>query len=239
MIELIHKYPILIKLLLTVVTVAFVFTGGYFLSSEDTASYAAKVGEAKIGMQQYQDALMRMEEFYRNVYQGNIPPDMLKKLDLEKKTLDALVDREILKQEAEKQGISISDDELSDAVHENKSFQGDDGRFSKDRYTEVLKANGMTPVVYERELKNELTVDKFRKMVKDAVFLSESEVRESYKKQLAGQKKVFKEEEFQAQKENLWRIQTLLAQEKLMGSFMDGLRKTYEVEISPSLKPAA
>jgi hypothetical protein len=94
-------------------------------------------------------------------------------------------------------------------------------------------------VVYERELKNELTVDKFRKMVKDAVFLSESEVRESYKKQLAGQKKVFKEEEFQAQKENLWRIQTLLAQEKLMGSFMDGLRKTYEVEISPSLKPAA
>jgi peptidyl-prolyl cis-trans isomerase D len=239
MIELIHKYPVLIKLLLTLVTVAFVFTGGYMFSREDTGSYAAKVGEAKIGMQEYQDALTRMEEFYNKIYQGNIPPDMMKKLGLEKKALDALVDREILLQEANKQGILVSDDELSDAVHENKSFLGEDGRFSKARYTEILKANGMTPVVYERELKNELTVDKFKKMVKDAVYLSENEVRDAYKKQLAAQKKEFKEEEFQAQKENLWRIQTLLAQEKLMSSFMDGLRKNYEIEINPSLKTAA
>lgn len=239
MIELIHKYPILIKLMLTLVTVAFIFTGGYLFTREDTASYAAKVGKAKIGMQQYQDTLSRMEEFYRKIYQGNIPPDMMKKLGLEKKALDLLVDKEIQLQEAEKQGISVSDDELSDAVHENKSFLGEDGRFSKARYTEVLKANGMTPAVYERELKDELTVEKFKRMVKDAVYLSENEVRDAYKKQLASQKKEFKEEEFQAQKENLWRVQTLLAQERLMNSFMDGLRKNYKVEPNPSLKPAA
>jgi len=239
MIELIHKYPILIKLLLTLVTVAFVFTGGYFFTREDTSSYAAKVGKAKIGMQQYQDALSRMEEFYRKIYQGNIPPEMMGKLGLEQKALSALVDREIQLQEAEKQGISVSDDELSDAVHENKSFLGEDGRFSMARYTEILKANGMTPAVYERELRDELIVDKFRKMVKDAAYLSENEVRDAYKKQLAAQKKEFKEEEFQAQKENLWRVQTMLAQEKLMSSFMDGLRKNYKIEINPSLKTPA
>jgi len=237
MIELIHKYPILIKLLLTLVTVAFVFTGGYFFTREDTSSYAAKVGKAKIGMQEYQDTLTRMEELYRKIYQGSIPPEMMKKI--EKQALDTLVDKEILLQEAEKQGISVSDDELSDAVHENKSFLGDDGRFSKERYIGILKANGMTPAVYEKEMKDELTVDKLRKMVKDAVYLSENEVRDAYKKQLAAQKKEFKEEEFQAQKENLWRVQTLLAQEKLMSSFMDGLRKNYKVEPNPSLKPAA
>lgn len=239
MIELIHKYPILIKLMLTLVTVAFVFTGGYLFTKEDTTSYAAKVGNAKIGMQEYQDTLNRMQEFYRKIYQGNIPPDMMKKLNLEKKALSALVDRAILLQEAEKQGISVSVDELSDAVHENKSFLGEDGRFSKELYVEILKRNNMTPAVYEKELKDELTVDKFRRMVKDAVFLSENDVRDAYKKQLASQKKEFKEEDFQAQKENLWRIQTMLAQEKLMTSFMDGLRKNYKVEYSPSLKTSA
>jgi len=237
MIELIHKYPILIKVMMTVVVVAFVFTGGYLFTREDTGSYAAKVGDAKIGMQEYQDALARMEEVYRKIYQGSIPPEMAKKMEY--KVLGDLVDKEIQLQEAEKQGITVSDDELSDAVHEYKAFLGEDGRFSKERYADLLKAQGMTPVVFERELKDELTVDKFRKMVKDAVYLSENDVRDAYKKQLAAQKKEFKEEEFQAQKENLWRVQTLLAQEKLMSSFMDGLRKKYKIEVSPSLKTPA
>ena len=237
MIELIHKYPILIKLLLTLVTVAFIFTGGYMFTREDASSYAAKIGDAKIGMQEYQDASTRMEEFYKKIYQGDIPPELMKKMKL--KVLGELVDQEILLQEAEKQGISVSDDELSEAVHEYKSFKGEDGRFNKERYVALLKAQGMTPVVFERKLKDELTVNKFKKMVKDAVYLSENEVRDAYKKQIASQKKEFKEEEFQAQKENLWRVQTLLVQEKLMSSFMNGLRKNYKIEVNPSLKLAA
>jgi peptidyl-prolyl cis-trans isomerase D len=239
MIELIHRHPIIIKVLLTVVTVTFVLTGGWLLGKEETTDYAAKVGRYKITMQQYEDSLYRMQEFYRRIYQGNMPEEVMKKLDLGKRAIEALVDKRMLLQEAEKEGISVSDREVADAVMENKSFQGDDGRFSKARYVEVLKANGMNPALFERSLREDLIVDKFKKMVKDSVYLSEDDVREAYKKQLASQNKPFKEEEFQAQKQNLWRIQTLIEQEKALASFMAGLKDSYKVVINPRLLAAS
>lgn len=235
MIELIHRHPIIIKVLLTVVTVSFILTGGWLLGKEEVTDYAAKVGREKITMQQYEDALYRVQEFYRKVYQGNMPAEVEKKLDLGKRALEALIEKRIILSEAEKQGISASDDEVAEAVMENKSFQGDDGRFTKARYEEVLKLNGTNPALYERSLREDLIAEKFRKMVKDSVYLSDDDVREAYKKELAAQNKPFKEEEFQAQKQNLWRVQTMLEQEKALNSFMDGLRKSYKVEVNPAL----
>lgn len=235
MIELIHKHPVIIKVLLTVVTVSFILTGGWLLGKEDVTDYAAKVGRDKITMQEYEDALYRAQEFYRQVYQGNMPEEVAKKLDLGKRVLNALIEKKIALREAEKLGISASDQEVADAVMENKSFQGDDGRFSKARYEEVLKANGTSPALYERSIREKLVFEKVKNMVKDSVYLSEDDVREAYKKELAAQNKPFKEEEFQAQKQNLMRIRTMIEQEKALASFMDGLRNSYKVQINPGI----
>jgi len=235
MIELIHKHPVLIKILLAVVTVTFVLTGGWLLGKEDKLEYAAKVGGQKITRLQYEDAVYKMDEFYRKVYQGNMPEDMRKKLDINKRALDALVDRMIIVMEAQKKGLSVSDQEVSEAITGDAKFQGPDGSFSKERYVEVLKFNRMTPALYEKQLREDLTVEKFRKLVKDSVYVGEEDLRQAYKKQVEQQGKPFKEEEFQAQKEGLWRIQTLLTQDKTMSSFMEGLRKSYKVEVNPQV----
>jgi peptidyl-prolyl cis-trans isomerase D len=235
MIELIHRYPVLIKILLTVVTVSFVATGGYFLGQEDKANLAAKVGDAKITMQEYQDGLYKMEEFYRNTYQGQIPEELLKKLNLPKKALESLVDREIILQEAEKQGLVVSDKDVSNSVLENSNFKDAKGNFDQARYAEVLKYNGMTPAIYEKRLRDDLLMEKFRKMVKDSVFITDAQARDYYTKTLADQKKEFKEDEYQAQKANSIRILTLTEQEKAINSFMSGIRKNYKVEMNPSI----
>ena len=235
MIELIHKYPVLIKILLTVVTVSFILTGGWILGKESTSDYAAKVNGEKIPMQTYDAAVNRMDDFYKKIYRGNMPEDVLKKLDIGKKALDALVEREVILQEANKQGITVTDSELSDAIRDNQSFAGPDGSFDKGTYIKVLQLNGLTPAMYEKSLRNDLIAEKFRKMVKDTAYVSENDVREAYKKQLALQKKDFDEKDFQAQKENLWRMQTMAAQEQLMNSFMDGLKKSYKVEVNPQV----
>src|SRR5512143_158143 len=107
MIELIHKHPVLIKVLLAVVTITFVL-GGWFISMEDKANYAATVGKQKITMQEYQDAVYRMQEFYRKAYQGQVPEDVLKKLDLNKKALNALIEKRLMLAEAEKRGIGVT-----------------------------------------------------------------------------------------------------------------------------------
>src|SRR3990172_3786798 len=128
MIELIHRYPVLIKILLAV---------GWLLGKEDVAEYAATVDGKKISRLQYEDAVFKMDEFYRKVYQGNMPEDMRKKLDINKRALDALVDRMIIVMEAQKKGLSVSDQEVSEAITGDAKFQGPDGSFSKERYVEV------------------------------------------------------------------------------------------------------
>ena len=229
MIELIHRHPVLIKILLAVVTLTFVVTGGWMLGKEEVTDYAAKVGKEKITMTQYQDALDRMQEFYRNLYKGNIPDEVLKRLDLNKRTIQALVDQKLLVNEAKKQGLTVTDQELSDAVTANKSFQDDSGRFDQSRYVQVLQANGMTPALYERQLRDDMLADKFRNMVKDSVYVTDTDLRDYYKAQLASQKKEFDEKEFQAQKDNLRRMLTQVMQEKTVASFMDGLRSSRKV----------
>jgi len=231
MIEFIHKYPVLIKVLLSVVTITFIGTGGWLIGKEEMGDYAAKVEGKKISMQQYRSAAERMEQFYRRIYQGNIPEDMLKKMNIGQKALDALIDKEILLLEAKKQGISVTDDEIRDAVKENKTFNDEGGNFDKKRYIDVLKANNLTTAQYENSLREEIAVDRLRKVVKDAVFVNDNELREAYKKQNPG--KPFEEAEFQKQKDSLYRSQTMMEQEKVMSAYMEGLKKAYKVQVNP------
>jgi peptidyl-prolyl cis-trans isomerase D len=235
MIELIHRHPLIIKVLLAVVTLTFVVTGGWMMGKQDVADYAAKVGKDKITMVQYEEALDRMQEFYRNLYKGNIPDDVLKRLDLNKRTIQALVDQKLLVDEAKKQGFTATDQEISDAVTGNKSFQDESGRFDRSRYVQVLQANGMTPALYEHQLRDEIIADKFRDMVKGSVYITDSELRDFYKGHLTLQKKEFDEKEFQAQKENLRRMLTAAIQENTLESLKKSLQKSNKVEISPAI----
>ncbi|MBI5189377.1 MAG: SurA N-terminal domain-containing protein [Nitrospirae bacterium] len=227
MIELIHRYPIAIKVLLAVVTLAFIGTGGWIVGSESEGQYAAKVGDSVIGLDEYQKALYNTEDTYRQVYQGNIPEGFMEKLNLPRRTLDSLIDKRVLLLEAEKRGIQVSDEELSEAVLEVQAFKGDGGSFSKERYEDVLKANNMTPAVFERAMRQDMVVEKFKKVIKDAVYVQDAEVLEYYKKQVAGQGKEFKQEEFESQKMSIFQMLTNTAQDKTLRSMVQALRRGY------------
>src|SRR5512143_2600876 len=113
----------------------------------------------------------------------------MKKLDLNRKALYALIEKKLMLDEAEKRGIQVTDKELSDAITENRSFQDETGRFNKARYAEVLRLNGMTPSVYEKMLREDLVIQKFGDLVKSSATVTEDELRDFYKRQLAAQKK--------------------------------------------------
>jgi len=238
MIELIHRHPIAIRILLGVITLTFVLTGGWMLGREDKANYAATVGEEKITMKEYEDAYYKMQEFYRKIFQGNIPPDFEKKLNLNKKAIDTLVDKKLILLAAAKENITVTDQEVTDEITSNKNFLDDKGRFTKARYEDVLKMNGMTPAAFEQAMREDMTAEKYRKMVKDSVYVTEAEMRDYFKKQQESQKKEFKEDEFQAKKEELYRTLTSAAQAKALESFMGGLRSSYKVEINPNILKA-
>jgi len=232
MIELIHRHPILIKLLLTLVTVTFVGTGGWMwmANKEDQADFAAKVNGERITVREYEDALQRMQEFYNKTFQGKLPPDFIKKLDINKRALDSLVDRKLVLMAAKDEGVTVSDEEVARSVTENNTFHDENGKFSKDRYITLLKNNGFTPSSFEASLKEDMVAEKFRKMIKDAVYVTDNDLKDYYARQLKSQNKAFDETEFKAKHDELARTVTGDLQEETLKSFMEGLKKRYNVE---------
>ncbi len=237
MIEFIHRHPIIIKALLTVVTLTFIITGGYFmLGGQTVEEYAAKVNGRVITMPQYQDALYRMQDIYRNLYKGNIPDNISKQLGMN--TIKGMIDRRLLLAEAKREGLSVSDREISDVVVQSKSFQDENGRFNKKLYIQALQQNGMTPAIYERRLRDEILTEKLQDLVKSSVYVTEDEARDYYKSQLAMQNKPFDEKDFQAQKKNLSGMLTLIMQEKQVETFKEGLRARAKIILNPSITSA-
>jgi peptidyl-prolyl cis-trans isomerase D len=239
MIEFIHRHPIIIKILLTVTTVAFVGTGGYFLGRENVR-YAAKVDDQLISLQQYQNAAANMEEFYRKIYQGNVPEDLFKKLNIPKMALNQLIDRKVIMIAAERMGIDVSDREVADEVRNNKSFMDKDGQFSKTVYNEVLKLNNMTPKDYENTVRENLIVERFRKLVGDSVVVTDDDLRRYFKELRESQGLAFDEKAFKDKKEQLNETLKNINRGKVMEAVVQNLRSEMQakglIEISPDVQ---
>jgi peptidyl-prolyl cis-trans isomerase D len=70
--------------------------------------------------------------------------------------LDGLISRELLTQQANKDGYLVSDAEVYKLIREVPAFQ-EDGKFSQQRYEMVLRQNGENPAAYPEKAKRELS----------------------------------------------------------------------------------
>lgn len=238
MIELIHKYPILIKILLTVTTVAFVGTGGYFLGQE-TARYVARVEDEKITVDQLQRAVYNLEDFYRKIYQGNVPDELFKNIDLNKMALDQLIERKVILVSADRMGLGVGDNEVADAVRKNPSFHDAQGNFSKQAYTEVLRFNNLTPKDFEQSLREDLLIEKFRDLVSDSVMVTDQDARRYFAEQRESQGLAFDEKAYEDNKDKLRPAVEDDLRQKVLRSAIENLKSRLEIETYPDALPAS
>ncbi len=88
-------------------------------------------------------------------------------------------DRLILLAEARRQRLQADDAELASLIQRTDAFQ-DEGRFIPERYHRYLAAIGMTPQAFEALLRDDLLIDKLRQRERDAVTVTDAEVRTAY-----------------------------------------------------------
>ena len=121
-------------------------------------------------------------------------------------------------------------DEVADAVRENASFQGEDGKFSKKVYLDALKYNNLTPQAYEKSLKEDLVAEKFRNMVKDSVAVTDADVRAFYMDQMKATGSPVDEKAFAENMENYRRSLESMDQDKTFKSVIAGLKANCKIE---------
>jgi peptidyl-prolyl cis-trans isomerase D len=157
------------------VTVTFMFFGIY--PSSMRGGTVAKVNGYVISADDLNRTYLNMEENYRRIMKGQMPENFSKILRAQ--ALRELVQDRLLVQEADRIGLSVSDEELQTYIMQIPAFV-ERGTFNKRAYEGALQNINMTPAVFETSQREYLLRQKLEQLVEDGVAVTDAELSAAY-----------------------------------------------------------
>lgn len=127
-------------------------------------SWIVSVNEEKIGMDDYKRTYNHLVQNYKKAFGDAANEQFLESLNLKKQAVDQLIDRLILLQEARKQKIVVSNDEIRISISNMDMFL-EQGNFDKSLYQKILTRNNMTAKEFEDDVREDLLIEKVTKVL--------------------------------------------------------------------------
>ena len=153
----------IIQIVLLLVAVPFLFFGvDSYIRSSGTGSGVARVGDYRISLQEFGNALRERQATLRQMMQGNIDASFLNSPEVRYATLDALIDRRLLIDRAIRNGMTVPDQEVEKIVVAQPAFKDEANRFSYQRYEQRLRSEGLTPVLFENQVRQDILLARQR-----------------------------------------------------------------------------
>ncbi len=163
----------LIKIMLGAIVIVFVFWGvGSFRS--ERANQVATVNGKPISLVDYSEAYNNLLDQMRQRFGAHLNENMIKMLGLKQQALNQLINQMVLRQEAQRLSLRVTNAELANAIARIKAFQND-GVFNRRIYELVLSRYRMTPERFEAMQRQNMLIDKLRDMVASTVNVSDQE----------------------------------------------------------------
>jgi len=149
--DFVHRKKGVVQFILVLATLPFLFWGVESYRSDGEDHIAIVAGE-KILRQELDQAMRNQQEIMRGAGED---PSMLDNPEERASVLKRLIQNRLLKQEAARIGLTVLDPQLVDLIQGIGAFQ-QDGAFSKKSYEELLRDQGMTPLVFEERVRQEM-----------------------------------------------------------------------------------
>jgi len=169
-----------IILFLGIIVVSFALFVGSGKFHDQGAGDVAEINGESISQREFAIQYERAVERYRQMFKGSLTPEMIKGLNIKGSLLEELIQRKLMLQEARNLGLTATDDDLAEHLALAPEFQVG-GRFSKDRYLQILQTNRLLPTQFEEEQRDQLTIQRLYSVLVDSVRVTEAEARDRYK----------------------------------------------------------
>ncbi|MFP4088004.1 MAG: SurA N-terminal domain-containing protein [Desulfobacteraceae bacterium] len=173
-----HAKSWLIKFLIAIIAVVFIFYFGYSFTADKALKVAYVNGDLITGPE-YQKAYREMLSAVRERYKGMWNDNMAKMLNLKKRALDNLINERLMTQAARQLGLDVTEEEIQRAIMRYPAFQVN-GRFDMRRYQSLLSYNHMKPEDFEQTMRQELLNNKLQQFLFAFVDVTDQEVLENY-----------------------------------------------------------
>lgn len=167
-----HAKGWLAKVILGLIAITFSLFGmESYMRSDKSSGLVAEVGDVGISRQELTQEIQTQTDRMRKALGPAFDPAIPESADFRKQVLDSLIERKALLLEAQKNKFIAPDAYLASVLAQIPAFQ-QDGKFSQQRYEEVLRQNGRTPAQFENELRQGFMLDLMTSPVTLATFPS-------------------------------------------------------------------
>jgi peptidyl-prolyl cis-trans isomerase D len=177
-----HQLKWTLFAVIIVFVLGFVFFSGSNTgsSARDAGTVVARIGDQTITAAEFDGIYRRRVQALQSQYQGNLTPELIRAMDLPHQVLDGLVEKALRLDAARRLHLSVSDDELAQAIAAVSAFQ-ENGKFAgRETYERVLRANGLTSDRFEEDMREQLLMEKYSALVRASVFVSDADIQREF-----------------------------------------------------------
>lgn len=174
-----HAKSWIIKFLIAIIAIVFVFYFGYSFTAQQGLKVAYVNGDLITGSE-YQKAYRDLLVAFQNQYKAAWNDAMAESLGVKKMALTNLVNQRLMNQEARRLGLEVTEEEVQKAILNFPAFQSD-GRFDLRRYKGLLSQNHMETEDFEKAMAHDLLEKKLRQFLFAFLDVTDEEVRTYYR----------------------------------------------------------
>jgi peptidyl-prolyl cis-trans isomerase D len=176
---------IIIKLVFGLIILSFVIGYAMLTSPGDGTpanqpNVAVTVNGKAIAFDDFQTAYGNLYQLYQNIYREQFTPTLERQLKLVQKSLDGVINQSLMLDEAKRQELTVSNQELVDAIAKIPAFQ-QNGAFSKERYLQALRAQRFSTEEFEELQRRDLLIGKVRDGLQKNVTVGNAEVEQEFR----------------------------------------------------------
>ncbi len=158
MFDLLHKHKRAAQVILFLMTIPFAFFGvDFYFRGAGADDSVATVGGEKITQAEFADSVRAQADQMRRSMGQNFDPAMFDSPDVRFALLDLLVNQRLLTGKARAERFRVSDEQLQQFIGAIPAFQ-DEGKFSPDRYRQLLASQNLSPPLFEQRIRQDLIV---------------------------------------------------------------------------------
>ena len=158
MYDLIYKHKRIVQVILALITLPFAFFGvDYYFRQSGGSDAIATVGGSKVTQAEFDEALREQQDRMRQTLGRNYDPSLFDTPEARYALVDQLVNQRLLENRARADRLRVTDPQLYEFIAQLQPFQVD-GKFSAERYRQLLQAQGMSPPQFEQRVRGELTL---------------------------------------------------------------------------------
>ncbi len=160
---------------------------GFIDFSQSTAAsndVIATVGGRQVRVDTYQRMYQQQLQSLRSAYGGSLDDRMIRQLGISERLITQLIDEQAVLAEADRLGIRATDGELRERLLRHPGLQ-ENGQFvGHARYAQSLQMMRppMRPEDFERQLRDQLVIEKLQAAVSGWVTVSDDEVDAEYRR---------------------------------------------------------